>query len=361
MPGRLRALLAALLLSSLPHLEVAAQTNPLRLCADPDNLPFSSQSATTPGIYIELGRHIAAALGRPFEPIWTLTYFGKHEVRTTLLAGRCDGFIGLPEDPDFMGPRVIVSRPILDLGYALVTPRAAPAPTLADLVGRRVAVQFASPPQSLLAEHSDIQAVTVLSPEEGMHDLLQGTVDAAFIWGPSAGWINHAELHDAYRVVPVAGPHMQWQTAVGFSRDQPELRDAVDRALGDLGATIEALKAQYGFPTSAPTPLAALPPAQQVTATVPVRPAPADGQTVAAGHKLFNDNCAHCHGPDAVEGVQRQNLRMLHHRYGDDMDQVFLTTVTHGRLTKGMPNWSGILTDAQFHDILAFLHSVQDQ
>lgn len=43
------------------------------------------------------------------------------------------------------------------------------------------------------------------------------------------------------------------------------------------------------------------------------------------------------------------------------MDQVFLTTVTHGRLAKGMPNWSGILTDAQFHDILAFLHSVQDQ
>lgn len=34
----------------------------------------------------------------------------------------------------------------------------------------------------------------------------------------------------------------------------------------------------------------------------------------AAGHKLFNDNCAHCHGPDAVEGVQGQNLRMLHHR-----------------------------------------------
>lgn len=192
MPGRLRALLAARLLSSLPHLEVAAQTNPLRLCADPDNLPFSSQSAATPGIYIELGRHIAAALGRPFEPIWTLTYFGKHEVRTTLLAGRCDGFIGLPEDPDFMGPRVIVSRPILDLGSALVTPRAAPAPTLADLVGRRVAVQFASPPQSLLAEHSDIQAVTVLSPEEGMHDLAQGTVDAAFDQpSPPVEWRYH--------------------------------------------------------------------------------------------------------------------------------------------------------------------------
>jgi hypothetical protein len=37
-----------------------------------------------------------------------------------------------------------------------------------------------------------------------------------------------------------------------------------------------------------------------------------------------------------------------------------MTTVTHGRVTKGMPNWSGILTDQQFHKILGFLHSVQE-
>jgi len=50
----------------------------------------------------------------------------------------------------------------------------------------------------------------------------------------------------------------------------------------------------------------------------------------------------------------------LQHRYGEDFDQVFMNTVTHGRVTKGMPNWSGVLTDEQFHEILAYLHSVQE-
>jgi polar amino acid transport system substrate-binding protein len=91
-------------------------------------------------------------------------------------------------------------------------------------------------------------------------------------------------------------------------------------------------------------------------------PKPANkAQAVAAGHELFNENCEHCHGPDAVEGVEQRNLRHLYQRYGDKMDQVFMVTVTHGRVTKGMPNWSGILSQAQLRQILAFLHSVQDR
>jgi polar amino acid transport system substrate-binding protein len=77
------------------------------------------------------------------------------------------------------------------------------------------------------------------------------------------------------------------------------------------------------------------------------------------GHSLFNDNCEHCHGPDAVDGIEECNLRHLALRYGNKMDQVFMYTVTHGRPSKGMPNWSGILTQAQFRNILAYLQSIQ--
>jgi mono/diheme cytochrome c family protein len=35
-------------------------------------------------------------------------------------------------------------------------------------------------------------------------------------------------------------------------------------------------------------------------------------------------------------------------------------TVTHGRVRKGMPNWSGVFSDEEFRKILAFLTSVQD-
>ena len=37
-----------------------------------------------------------------------------------------------------------------------------------------------------------------------------------------------------------------------------------------------------------------------------------------------------------------------------------MITVTHGRVSKGMPNWSGILSDQEFHAILAYLSSVRE-
>jgi polar amino acid transport system substrate-binding protein len=88
-------------------------------------------------------------------------------------------------------------------------------------------------------------------------------------------------------------------------------------------------------------------------------PATAKASAIAEGHSLFNDNCEHCHGPDAVQAIEERNLRHLALRYGNKMDQVFMYTVTHGRPSKGMPNWSGILTRAQFRNILAYLHSIQ--
>src|SRR3954468_448411 len=144
----------------------ADEPAPLRFCTDPDNLPFSSASETTPGFYVEVGREVAKALGRPFQPVWVPTYNTKRQVRQKMLAGQCDGFIGVPEDTSFMGPRLIFSQPIAQLGYALVAPAAMGVNRVEDLHGRRVAVQWSSPPQDLLARENDIETVTVLSPEE---------------------------------------------------------------------------------------------------------------------------------------------------------------------------------------------------
>jgi polar amino acid transport system substrate-binding protein len=365
----------------LVHPRAEETAAPLRLCVDPDNLPFSSASATTPGFYIELGEQIARALGRPFQPVWVPTYYSKRQIRMKLLAGQCDGFVGVPDDASFMGPRLIFSQSIVQLGYALVAPAAMAVSDVESLHGKRVAVQYASPPQSLLARENDVQMVTVLSPEEAMRDLADGKADAAFIWGASAGWLNLSVLHGAYRVVPVGGEHSRWGASIAFRHDQTDLRDAVDHALAGLGATIDALTVKYGFPAPAAalraasddnggtpprqdpatqngtdTGSAASPPPAAAGATAPAPRA----EDIAAGRKLFNTTCAHCHGPDAVQGEQRRNLRLLRERYGDDFPQMFMNTVTHGRVTKGMPNWSGIISDDEFRKILAFLTSVQE-
>ena len=346
----------AAILVAFARAGTAAETAPLRLCADPDDLPFSGASATTPGFYIELGREIAGKLGRPFEPVWVPTFYAKRQIRKKLLAGLCDGFVGVPDDAAFMGPRLIFSRPIVGLGYALVTPAGVAIDNLDGLRGQRVAVQFSTPPQDLLASRSDVRMVTVLSAEEGMQDLAAGKADAGFLWGPSAGWVNQSVMHRAYQVTPVQGDHLQWSAAIAFPRDSADLRDQVNRALEGLGGSIGALAAKYGFPGAPP---AAVPAAASSGAAEEAVAPPSPAQ-VAGGRKLFNDNCSHCHGPDAVQGEQRRNLRLLRVRYGDEMARTFLTTVTHGRVSKGMPNWSGILSDDDFHKILAFLSSVQE-
>jgi ABC-type amino acid transport substrate-binding protein/mono/diheme cytochrome c family protein len=367
---------------------------PLRLCADPTNPPFSSNRASEPGIYMEVGAAIAAALHRSTEPVWEMTYYGKHATRETLLSGKCDMFVGLPANPGFMGPSLIRSHPFLQVGFALMTPKTQAAPSLAALHGKRVAVQLGTPPQSLLAGQDKITSTTFLDPETAVQAVASGQADAAFVWGPSAGYLNHSKLHDAYSVTPIAGDGMQYQVAIGFARKEAALRDQVDQVLPGLAPAITALAAKYGFPAAPPVTLAWAAPASSMDKLPIVRVAdttaaappatsddqqsaadfvapnrtpadasfkPATGPTaVAEGRTIFNGTCNHCHGPDAIQAVRKINLRLLHHRYGGAMDQVFHFTVTHGREAKGMPNWSGVFTDDDFAKILAFLHSVQE-
>ena len=356
---------AALLGAMLCAARAGTAAEPLRLCADPANLPFSSEQPAQPGLYVEIGRAVASALGRTSEVVWSLSNFGKRNLRETLLAGRCDIAVGLPDEADFMGPRVIFSKPILSLGYALVVRPDAAVAKLDDLAGRRVAVQFASPPQSLIATHDAIVSVTALSPEEAVRDLAEGRADAAFIWGPSAGYLNRTVLHDAFRVIPVSGPGMQWRAAIGFDRKQPALRDSVDAVLPGLSAAIAKLADAYALPSGAPMVVGGAEAAAHWVmaaddATAPAAaPAAPSANLAAEGRELFNGTCAHCHGPDAIVEERRINLRLLRHRYAEQMDEVFHFTVTHGRPAKGMPNWSEIFSEDDFSRILAFLKTVQ--
>lgn len=79
------------------------------------------------------------------------------------------------------------------------------------------------------------------------------------------------------------------------------------------------------------------------------------------GHSLFNQNCAHCHGLNAITGLSERNLRRLLVRYGDKMPTVFRTTVTRGRTDKGMPSWDGVLGEDVISRIYSYLETVQDK
>ena len=204
-----------------------------------------------------------------------------------------------------------------------------------------------------------------------MGALAQGQVDAAFIWGPTAGYLNKTRFGEAFRIMPVDGPGLQWAAAIGFARGHEALREQVDQAIGDLAGEIAALTIKYGVPQEAPVKLREADNAPRVVpaaddqrnaAAPPTGPAsnsPEPASEIAEGRELFAGTCAHCHGPGAVAVERRVNLRLMKRRYGDKMDETFMNVVTHGRPEKGMPAWSEAFDNDQFRKILAFLHSVQ--
>jgi mono/diheme cytochrome c family protein len=79
-----------------------------------------------------------------------------------------------------------------------------------------------------------------------------------------------------------------------------------------------------------------------------------DAATVERGQKVFQSNCAFCHGANAKGGESGPDLLrsvvVLDDEKGDQIGPV----VHNGRPDKGMPKFS--LSDEQISDIAAFLH-----
>jgi len=198
----------------------------LRLCADPDNLPFSSAAPGERGLYVDLAELVAARLGMPTEYTWWYTFYGKRAVRNTLLADRCDAFFGLPHDADFMGASLILTRPFLDVGWVIIAPARVAFSRVDDLKSRRLGVVFRSTPQLLLAARGGFQTATFRTDEEALESLGRGEIEAAFAWGPTAGYHNAKKLGGTHRVVPVG------EKASSGARPWPSARTARRCATG---------------------------------------------------------------------------------------------------------------------------------
>jgi len=371
--------LAALGVAALAAGGLAADDAVLRVCADPDNLPFSAAAGTERGLYVDLAELVAARLGARTEYTWWHTAYGQRAVRNTLLTDRCDVFFGLPNDPRFMGRQIDLTRPFMDVGYAVVVPPSFKLSRLEDLKAVTVAVQFRSEPQIMLASRDGFRVSTFRLVEEAMDALAKGEAGAAFVWGPTAGYYNKTRLQGAWRVVPVAGSGLSFQVAVAVRKGDAGLKARIDRALVDLSPDIGRLADRYGFPRAAPIDLeaAATAPSSRVAAidrsvtvaplrplvrTVadgPVNPYAGDPEAVPAGRKVFNQHCSHCHSPNAQSPEPTRDLRRLKRRYGERRIEVFYVTVRTGRPTQGMPPLGLALNAEEIWKIWSFLESVQ--
>ncbi len=93
----------------------------------------------------------------------------------------------------------------------------------------------------------------------------------------------------------------------------------------------------------------------------PTNPYAGSKEAAIEGAGLLNQYCAHCHGQWAEQGERVRDLRRLHIRYGNDAISTFYSTVSTGRLDKGMPVWKGVLSDEILWKIFTFLETVQTE
>lgn len=366
-----------LLATSIPIAKIAlADDEPvtrLRVCADPDSLPFSKNHTGQRGIYLEYADLIGQELKRSIEHVWVVTIYGERAIRASLLSDRCDIMLGLPQDED-MGPKLILSKPFMKIGYALAAPKDSKLVDIAAMQGKKIGVEFGSPAQSLLAVTDGIEAVTYRKAPDVLNGLVAGEIDAGFVWGPSAGFFNKQKLAGRYAITPV---EQRWQfgSSIGLQKKDAALRDQLNELIDKLAPQFADLMDKYGFPKGQPILLAQANNAQmvQAQAAVPdavtqssVAPAPEKAAVTHAadtvkGNQMFNNYCSHCHGPDAITGEKRQNLRNLAKKYGDRVDEIFATTLAAGRLSKGMPKWAGVISDEEIAAIKAYIDTVQEK
>jgi mxaJ protein len=261
----LSALFVVLLIALAPVSSLKAQTRELRVCADPNNLPFSNRREQ--GFENRLTRLVARELHAKVRYVWWAQRRGN--VRQTLKAGLCDVIPGVASNLEMLA----TTRPYYRSAYVFVTREADRVelngfddPRLRTLtIGvQMVGDDFSNtPPAHALSRRGIVDNVRGYmlygdyaqdSPARPIiDDVANGRLDVAIVWGPLAGYFAHRrrpELH-LQTVSPLLdGPMlpMVFDISMGVREDDRALRREIDAVLTAQAAQIQALLREYGVP-----------------------------------------------------------------------------------------------------------------
>jgi mxaJ protein len=243
----------------------ALQAAELRVCADPNNLPFSNRKEQ--GFENKLAQLIARDLGARVSYYWFAQRRGF--IRNTLNADKCDVVMGVPSSFEL----ALTTRPYYRSGYVFVTRRdrriridSLDDPRLRTL---KIGVQMigddyaSSPPAHALARRGIIRNVVGFSvygdyaqpdPTRRIVDAVaDGDVDLVAVWGPTAGYFakqSRVPLTVTRFTPEIDLPFLPFvfDIAIGVRRGNTQLRDRLDAILERRQGEIDALLREYGVP-----------------------------------------------------------------------------------------------------------------
>lgn len=243
----------------------APPTQPLRVCADPNNLPFSNQRRA--GFENRIAMLLARDMGTTVQFSWRPQMRGF--VRKGLKAGACDVYMGVPAA---FGP-LLTTAPYYRSTYVIVYRtgsrvhvRSLDDPALRTL---KVGVHLIgddyqnTPPAQALAARGIVQNVrgypivgdySKPDPQaEIIKALERGEIDVAIVWGPFAGYFAKRS-RTPLTLVPVTPAHdasgqtFAFDIAVGVGRTDSALARTLDTLLVRERPAIHKILAEYGVP-----------------------------------------------------------------------------------------------------------------
>jgi len=230
----------------------------LRVCADPNNMPFSTDRGE--GFENRLAELLADKLGKGLSYTWYPQATGF--VRNTLAAHKCDVIMGVPQGDDL----VQVTNPYYRTAYALVLKQGhglEGVETLGDprLKGKRIGIVAGTPPGNNMAANGlmanakpyplVIDTRVDSSAAAMMRDLATGEIDAGILWGPMAGYYAR-RTNPAVTVVPLVkettGPRMAYRIAMGVRYADQEWKRQLNRTIQENQPAINKLLLSFGVP-----------------------------------------------------------------------------------------------------------------
>jgi mxaJ protein len=233
----------------------------LRVCGDPNNLPFSNEKLE--GIENKIADVIAKDLG--FKVVYTWWPHQRGVIKRVLNTRRCDVMLGIPKGYD----PVLWTKPYYRTGYVMAyrKDRALKLKSLDDprLKTLKIGVQVNSPPHDALGARG-ITGDNVIGyqmmfdsnfhaedyPGKVVEDMIAGTVDVAMVWGPIAGFFAKKK-HAPIEVVliedrPEVGNRFAFDISMGVRKANKPLKARLEESLARKHGEIEHILTDFGVP-----------------------------------------------------------------------------------------------------------------
>ena len=234
----------------------------LRICADPNNLPYSNQELD--GYENKIANLFAKKLG-DIPVLYTWYPMTSGFVRRTLNAKTCDLIITFPAVHEF----VQNSNPFYNSSYVMMTleEKNINIKSISDPIIKeknyKIGIIHATPPTSHVAKNKLFdQAKFYLQAadprkqkpwKEITDDLVSGKLDIAILWGPLGGY--EAKLAEKpIKIVPltkegkVGRGTLVYRFTMGIRRNEPEWEKTINNLIKDNQEEINQILREYNIP-----------------------------------------------------------------------------------------------------------------